>query len=165
MAKKAGTNDLYPGTPEQVMDMMRQKEYFQAKYVALQDDTFEILEHKPSPDGLTFQVDRVVQANLPAFAKKVLGETNRLVQRVTTRRHLQASHSRGRDCDRPAAFDSRARRVSGAVGGDGGAALAARRDPGRDPVGLERAAVPGVGDRTLAFGSRGRRRSCTTPRS
>ena len=93
MAKKAGTNDLYPGTPEQVMDMMRQKEYFQAKYVALQDHTFEILEHNPSPDGLTFKVDRTVQANLPAFAKKVLGETNRLVQRETWTRKGDGYHA------------------------------------------------------------------------
>lgn len=83
MAKKAGTNDLYPATPDQLIAMMGSREYFDAKYVALQDDEFKILVHEATPNSVKLEVDRVVQANLPAFAKKVLGETNRLVQRET----------------------------------------------------------------------------------
>ncbi len=83
MSTKAGTVDPYPATPDRIMDMLRDPAYVNAKYVALQDTKFEVLELAATADGMVLKVDREVEANLPDFVKKVLGETNRLVQSET----------------------------------------------------------------------------------
>ena len=80
MAKKAGTVDPYPASPDGLMAMMQDPEYVNAKYTALQDRSFEVLQLEKTADGHVLKVDRIVDANLPDFAKKVLGDTNRLVQ-------------------------------------------------------------------------------------
>lgn len=80
MATKAGTKDPYPATPDALIEMMRNREYVTAKYVALNDRKTEILQLDPTADGVIFKVDREVDANLPDIAKKVLGDTNQLVQ-------------------------------------------------------------------------------------
>ena len=80
MAKKAGTVDPYPASPDGLMAMMQDPEYVNAKYTALQDRSFEVLQLDKTAGGHVLKVDRIVDANLPDFAKKVLGDTNRLVQ-------------------------------------------------------------------------------------
>jgi hypothetical protein len=81
VAQQAGTDDPYPATPDQLIDMMSDAEYVNAKYTALKDKTFKVTKLERSGDGLSLEVDREVEANLPDFVKKVLGETNRLIQR------------------------------------------------------------------------------------
>jgi len=80
MATKAGTVDPYPASPDRILAMLADPEYVNAKYTALQDRKFEVLQLEQTPGGLTLKVDRQVEANLPDIAKKVLGDTNQLVQ-------------------------------------------------------------------------------------
>jgi len=80
MTAKAGVTDPYPVSPEGVVEMLLNRDYVMAKYEALQDRQFEVLQLERTDDGHVFKVDREVDANLPDIAKKVLGDTNRLVQ-------------------------------------------------------------------------------------
>lgn len=80
MSTKLSNTDRYPATPDQIMAMLQDSEYPKAKYEALGDLKFEVVKHEPSDVGLETVVDREVAANLPDIAKKVLGETNHLVQ-------------------------------------------------------------------------------------
>ena len=80
MAAKAGVTDPYPVSPDGVVEMLLNRDYVMAKYEALQDRQFEVLQLERTDDGHVFKVDREVDANLPDIAKKVLGDTNRLVQ-------------------------------------------------------------------------------------
>jgi hypothetical protein len=81
MTKKAGTVDPYPRDPEGLRQMYLDGDYQAAKYRALQDRSTVIQELEESGDGWRLTVEREVDANLPDFAKKVLGDTNRLIQR------------------------------------------------------------------------------------
>lgn len=81
MATKAGTKDPYPATPDALIEMMANSDYVNGKYVALKDRKTEVLQLERTADGLNLKVDREVDANLPDIAKKVLGDSNRLVQR------------------------------------------------------------------------------------
>lgn len=80
MSTKLSNTDRYPATPAQIMAMLQDPEYAPAKYQALGDIKFSVLEHSPSDGSLTVKVEREVDAGLPGAAKKVLGETNHLVQ-------------------------------------------------------------------------------------
>ncbi len=80
MTKKAGTVDPYPANPQRLRAMMLDSEYVAAKYVALGDRSTQLQTLEETGDGWTFKVDREVDANLPDIAKKVLGDSNRLIQ-------------------------------------------------------------------------------------
>ena len=80
MSQKFSNVDRYEATPAQMIAMMSDPDYVQAKYEALGDLEFEVLEQEASDDALTLKVDRTMEANLPNVAKKVLGEKSRLVQ-------------------------------------------------------------------------------------
>lgn len=86
MAKQAGTVDPYPRSPEGLKQMYLDREYQEAKYRALKDRKTDIQELAETADGWKLTVDREVDANLPDFAKKVLGDTNRLIQREVWRK-------------------------------------------------------------------------------
>ena len=81
MTKKAGTVDPYPRDPEGLRQMYLDRDYQAAKYRALQDRSTDIQELAETADGWRLTVEREVDANLPDLAKKVLGDTNRLIQR------------------------------------------------------------------------------------
>lgn len=83
MSTKLSNTDRYPATPSQIMAMLQDADYAAAKYEALGDIKFEVLEHTPGDGSLTVKVEREVDANLPGAAKKVLGETNHMVQTET----------------------------------------------------------------------------------
>lgn len=80
MSKKIKKVDKYDATPDQLMEMMRDSAYIEGKYQALGDISFSVDEHTATDDGMVLKVSRTVPADMPGFAKKVLGETNDLVQ-------------------------------------------------------------------------------------
>lgn len=80
MSTKLSNTDRYPVPPDKLIEMMQGRKYFEAKYQALGDLKFEITKFEPSGDGLVLQVDREVASDMPDVAKKVLGETNHLIQ-------------------------------------------------------------------------------------
>jgi hypothetical protein len=80
MSKKIKRTDHYEATPDAVLAMLSDSEYVAAKYQSLGDSSTEILEHTTTDTAMTLKVDRQVPSDLPDFAKKVLGETNHLVQ-------------------------------------------------------------------------------------
>jgi hypothetical protein len=80
MSKKISRIDKYEATPDQIMAMLTDPDYVQGKYPALGDVSFEVVEHTSGEDSLDMKVSRVVPSDLPDFAKKILGQTNNLVQ-------------------------------------------------------------------------------------
>lgn len=80
MATPAGVVDPYPTTPDGIMAMLQDPEYVKAKYEALADRKTQLLQLEKTADGHIFKVEREVDANLPDIAKKVLGDTNHLIQ-------------------------------------------------------------------------------------
>ena len=83
MATPITNNDPYPATPEQLIAMLGDPNYAAAKYVALEDRKTEVKVQELTADGLRLEIHREVDANLPSVAKKVLGDTNFLIQRET----------------------------------------------------------------------------------
>lgn len=80
MAAHAGVSDPYPTTPAGIMAMLQDPEYVKAKYEALADRKTSLLQLDKTADGHILKVEREVDANLPEIAKKVLGDTNHLIQ-------------------------------------------------------------------------------------
>lgn len=80
MATPAGVVDPYPTTSDGIMAMLQDPDYVKAKYEALADRKTQVLQLEKTADGHVFKVEREVDANLPEIAKKVLGETNHLIQ-------------------------------------------------------------------------------------
>jgi hypothetical protein len=95
MAAQAGVVDPYPTTPDGIMAMLQDPSYVTAKYEALQDRKTTVLHLEKTADGHVLKVEREVDANLPDIAKKVLGETNHLIQTETWR----ANGAGGYDAD------------------------------------------------------------------
>ena len=83
MSKKIKQTDHYEATPDAMMAMLGSTEYVEAKYQALGDISAEIVEHTSTDTAMVLKVDRQVPSDLPDFAKKVLGDTNHLVQTET----------------------------------------------------------------------------------
>ncbi|MDP4014410.1 MAG: DUF2505 domain-containing protein [Candidatus Nanopelagicales bacterium] len=83
MSTQLSKIDRYPASPDKLIAMMRSRDYFEAKYAHLEDIKFEVTKFEPSGDGVAVEVDREVAADMPDFAKKILGETNHLVQHET----------------------------------------------------------------------------------
>lgn len=80
MSQKFSNKDRYSATPDQMIAMMSDPEYIKAKYEALGDLSFDVLEQSAEGDSLKIKVDRTMKANLPNVAKKVLGETSQMIQ-------------------------------------------------------------------------------------
>jgi uncharacterized protein YaiE (UPF0345 family) len=60
--------------------MLQDPQYLAQKYAALGDISFSVDEHSPSDGGVSSKVSREVASTLPEVAKKVLGQTTKLVQ-------------------------------------------------------------------------------------
>ena len=94
MSKKISKVDHYDYSAEALWAMMQDPAYLEGKYQALQDIEFEVVEHTCDNDAVTIKVSRVVPADLPDVAKKVLGDTNQLMQTETWKRNGDSF-----DCD------------------------------------------------------------------
>lgn len=80
MATKISNTDRYAGTPEHLLDMMRSEDYWPAKYRALGGQDFTLEEFTKDGDRLSVTSRRVVPADLPNFAKKIVGDKTIVVQ-------------------------------------------------------------------------------------
>lgn len=87
MSKKISKVDKYDFSAQALWNMMADPAYLEGKYEALQDISFEVVDHKSDADSLNIQVSRVVPADLPEVAKKVLGDTNQLIQKENWKRN------------------------------------------------------------------------------
>ncbi|MEI2642316.1 MAG: DUF2505 domain-containing protein [Candidatus Nanopelagicales bacterium] len=80
MSKKISRVDDYDASADAIWEMLSSREYVDGKYQALGDISTEVKTFEATGDSITLQVNRIVPADLPDFAKKVLGDTNRIVQ-------------------------------------------------------------------------------------
>jgi uncharacterized protein DUF2505 len=83
MPMRLQQDDHYDATPEQVFAALTDEAFVSAKYTALRYPKFEVLECRPSGDGAVIKTRRWVTANIPSFAKKILGDTTEMVQTDT----------------------------------------------------------------------------------
>jgi len=86
VSTKLTNTDPYPATPDQLMAMMQDPDYLTGKYTALGDVKFDVKTHDVHDNGVNIVVDREIPSNLPGFAKKIMGETNHMVQSETWRK-------------------------------------------------------------------------------
>ena len=80
MSKKISRIDKYDASPDQILAMLQDPAYVEGKYQALGDVSSTVVEHTPGDGTLVLKMDRTVPADLPGFAKKVMGDTNQIVQ-------------------------------------------------------------------------------------
>lgn len=80
MATTISNTDRYAGTPEHLLEMMRSEDYWPAKYRALGALEFTLQEFTKDGDDLAVTSRRVTPADLPNFAKKVVGDKTIVVQ-------------------------------------------------------------------------------------
>lgn len=80
MSKKISRIDKYQASADDVWAMLQDRDYVNGKYQALGDLSTTIDEFTPADGSLRLKVSRTVPADLPDFAKKILGDTNAIVQ-------------------------------------------------------------------------------------
>jgi hypothetical protein len=83
MAKKFKNTDPYSATTDQMWAMLSDQGYWTAKYEALGASNIVWEKFEASDDKITMKSVRDVPADLPGFAKKVIGETNVVTQEET----------------------------------------------------------------------------------
>jgi hypothetical protein len=70
----------YPADVESVFQLLGDEEFLKEKYSSLGQRDFTITAHEESEDGRRLSTTRVVDSDIPSFAKLILGATNTLVQ-------------------------------------------------------------------------------------
>ncbi|HNJ79179.1 MAG TPA: DUF2505 domain-containing protein [Marmoricola sp.] len=70
----------YPADVETVFAIFADPEFIESKYAAIGSNEAEIQTNDASADGQHLVVRRVVQMNVPGFAKKVLKPENTIIQ-------------------------------------------------------------------------------------
>lgn len=70
----------YAATVEQVLDMFSDPDAVTARYESMGHRDIEVLECKRLKKSLRVRTSRVVDVDLPGFAKRVLSPTNTMVQ-------------------------------------------------------------------------------------
>lgn len=80
MGKKFNNVDSYAGSPDQIWAMLSDQAYWEGKYEALGASNLQWKTFNADDTTLTVSSVREVAANLPAAAKKVIGETAEITQ-------------------------------------------------------------------------------------
>ena len=80
MSKKISRVDKYQASADDVWELLQSREYVDAKYQALGDISTDVQRFEPADSKIALKVQRIVPADLPEFAKKILGDTNKIVQ-------------------------------------------------------------------------------------
>ena len=70
----------YPADVESVFQLMGDEEFLKEKFSSLGQRDFTVTAHEESEGGRRLSTTRVVDTNIPSFAKRILGATNTLVQ-------------------------------------------------------------------------------------
>ncbi len=76
MSKKFTNTDPYDASVDQMWAMIDNQEYYTAKYESLGASNITFTQFTASDDAITFTNERDVPADLPSFAKKIIGDTN-----------------------------------------------------------------------------------------
>ena len=79
MSKKISCVDKYNASADDIWAMLNSRDYVDAKYQALGDISTDVVQFDTG-DAIALSVERVVPADLPDFAKKIMGDTNKIVQ-------------------------------------------------------------------------------------
>ena len=80
MSKKFTNTDPYDASIDQMWAMLSDQGYHQAKYEALGAGNISFTEFNADSSAITMKNERDVPADLPSFAKKIVGETNHVTQ-------------------------------------------------------------------------------------
>lgn len=80
MSKKFNNVDSYAGSPDQIWAMLSDQAYWEQKYQTLGASNLEWKTFNATEGALTVSSVREVAANLPAAAKKIIGETAEVTQ-------------------------------------------------------------------------------------
>lgn len=86
MTKKFTNTDQYAVPPAAIWGALTTQHYWDEKYAALGADNLEWIAFEAEPDALTVSSRRQVAANIPGFAKKIIGETAEVTQTEKWRR-------------------------------------------------------------------------------
>lgn len=80
MAKKFSNTDPYDASPDKMWAMLSDKDYWESKYTALGASNIQWQTFNADDAAITVKSTREVPADLPGFAKKVIGETSVVTQ-------------------------------------------------------------------------------------
>jgi hypothetical protein len=78
MSKKFTNTDPYDASVDQMWAMICNQDYWTAKYESLGASNVRFTQFTADDDTLTLVNERDVPADLPSFAKKIIGDTNHL---------------------------------------------------------------------------------------
>ncbi len=76
MSKKFTNTDPYDATVDQLWEMISNQDYWVAKYESMGASNVTFTTFNADSGSLTVVNERDVPADLPSFAKKIIGETN-----------------------------------------------------------------------------------------
>jgi hypothetical protein len=80
VSKKFTNTDPYDATVDQMWAMITNQDYVKAKYESMGASNIVFTTFDVSDDSFTMVTERDVPADLPGFAKKIIGETNHVTQ-------------------------------------------------------------------------------------
>lgn len=93
MAKKFTNTDHYDADLDAMWTMMTTQEWWKAKYESLGATNIEFHTFDTSDTSFTIVSERDVPADLPSFAKKIIGETNHVTQTEKWTRNADAANA------------------------------------------------------------------------
>lgn len=108
MSKKISRVDKYNASADDIWAMLNSRDYVDAKYQALGDISTDVVQFDTG-DAIALSVERVVPAELPDFAKKIMGDTNKIVQNE----NWSAAAGGGYVCDLHIEFPGKPLKVTG----------------------------------------------------
>lgn len=91
MSKKFSNTDQYDADLDAMWAMQTTKEWWQAKYESLGATNIEFTTFDASDTSFTIVSERDAPADLPGFAKKIVGDTNHVTQTEKWTRNADAA--------------------------------------------------------------------------
>lgn len=92
MAKKFKNTDPYAASVDQMWAMLGDQDYWLKKYEALGAENVQFQTFESGADSIKVKTVREVPADLPGFAKKVIGEKNVVTQSEDWSRSGDSAH-------------------------------------------------------------------------
>lgn len=93
MAKKFSNTDHYDADLDAMWQMQITQEWWQAKYTSLGATNIEFRTFDTSDTSFTIVSERDVPADLPGFAKKIVGDTTHVTQTEKWTRNADAANA------------------------------------------------------------------------
>lgn len=92
MAKKFTNKDPYDADVDTMFAMLSNKDYWSKKYEELGASNVTFNQFDASDSAVTVQTERDVPADLPGFAKKIVGDSNHVTQTEAWKRSGDSLH-------------------------------------------------------------------------